>query len=403
MTDDVHHHHIDLLLEIAASADRVRHPDLPLTAFVAPQHLPDYDADEPDDEAVEASVPRDELRRARMRRGVLLVAAHRIVDHCAADLSRLRFDAHGLPDADTAEDSFVYGFFPPRYRHVYDERFFRSVLTTAVKVSYDLADPSGGPAACTAEEIIRDTVLDIAGDLCRGAGLGRLPKGLDEVLLEDTDFARLFDSEADERLGVAPDPAFDADTVRGWFESFRPETVAHPYGETRSVTPSVRDMWSRRPEAQLGAADPGDNDIDVDAPEPLAQCGPVTEVVARERASADRTTTDLWVPDDSDLEASFAALSVAATRTTQGSGWLTWQIRDDADAVRTDPVVCLTPHRHFPIQPDEPWVDTEIAPHARRLAIPLRAIVSYRPDDAVRRKWMPVPDGPPPPMPMPPV
>jgi hypothetical protein len=54
--------------------------------------------------------------------------------------------------------------------------------------------------------------------------------------------------------------------------------------------------------------------------------------------------------------------------------------------VRTDPVVMLTPRRHFPVGDDEPWLSAAVGGN-HILAVPLRFVVSYRPDPDVRRQW----------------
>jgi len=43
-------------------------------------------------------------------------------------------------------------------------------MVTAVQVAADLADPQGGPASCTAEEIVRHAVGGIAGELREAPG-----------------------------------------------------------------------------------------------------------------------------------------------------------------------------------------------------------------------------------------
>jgi hypothetical protein len=53
---------------------------------------------------------------------------------------------------------------------LWGEDFFRKVMVTAVQVAADLADPRGGPASCTAGEIVRHAVGVIAGELCEAAG-----------------------------------------------------------------------------------------------------------------------------------------------------------------------------------------------------------------------------------------
>ena len=84
-------------------------------------------------------------------------------------------------------------------------------------------------------------------------------------------------------------------------------------------------------------------------------------------------------------ERSFAALVTAASG-GYGSGWLEWEPYDGADTVRADPVIFLAPHRHFPVGDDQPWVDAAIGT-GPVLAIPLRFVVSYRPDPQVRQLW----------------
>jgi hypothetical protein len=141
----------ELREQLARTSDRVRHPSLGLANFVSPESA--Y-ADADDDD--EASVPAQERQPARLRRAALALAATEIIDRCIDDLQVVEFDDDGQPlDPEEAEDTFVYEAFPPRYRPGYDEAFFRKVLVTAIKVAHDLADPQGGPAACTAEEIIR--------------------------------------------------------------------------------------------------------------------------------------------------------------------------------------------------------------------------------------------------------
>jgi len=153
---------------LAAAAHRVRHPAAPLAHFVADaDQLPeDFDGD--GDGCEDLDLPPAALEEARQRRAALVVAATGIIDRSIDDLRELDFGDDGLPDPDQAEESFVFERFPARHRAGYDEVFFRNVLVTVVKVAHDLADPHGEPAACTAEEIVRDAVIDEA--------LGLLPK-----------------------------------------------------------------------------------------------------------------------------------------------------------------------------------------------------------------------------------
>lgn len=81
----------------------------------------------------------------------------------------------------------------------------------------------------------------------------------------------------------------------------------------------------------------------------------------------------------------FAAL-VTAAEADKGSGWLEWEPHDGADSIRAEPVVVLTAHRHFPFGDDEPWVHAAVG-GGRFLAIPLRFVVSYRPDPEIRERW----------------
>ncbi|QFZ20377.1 hypothetical protein [Saccharothrix syringae] len=73
-----------------------------------------------------------------------------IVYECIDDLRRIDFSDAGASGGDEVAESLVHRFLPTRFRHDYDEAFFRKVLVTAVKVAQDLADPVGRAAACTA-------------------------------------------------------------------------------------------------------------------------------------------------------------------------------------------------------------------------------------------------------------
>ena len=158
---------------LVAAAGKVRHPALVLSSFTT--GLAEVSRDEDDDELADAdaddSVPKEEREQARLRRAALLVAALDIVDWCIDDLRASAFGMTGLPDPEDAEESFVYEWFPERHRGAYDEGFFRKVMVTAVKVAADLGDPDGGPACCTAEEIVRHAAGAIAGRLCEQACL----------------------------------------------------------------------------------------------------------------------------------------------------------------------------------------------------------------------------------------
>jgi len=138
---------------LRAAVGKARHPDLVLWRFVADTDvLPDHD------EISEDDVPAHEREPAELRRAALLVAAVDVIDRCIDDLQLIEFGDDRQPDADEAANSFVYEWFPGRHRDAYDEDFFRKVVITAVQVAADLADPQGGPAPCTAEEIVRHAV-----------------------------------------------------------------------------------------------------------------------------------------------------------------------------------------------------------------------------------------------------
>jgi hypothetical protein len=70
-------------------------------------------------------------------------------------------------------------------------------MVTAVQVAADLADLEGGPASCTAEEMVRHAVGVIAGEFCETVGLGRPWLDPDEYLLEDADFEFLYGKDMD--------------------------------------------------------------------------------------------------------------------------------------------------------------------------------------------------------------
>jgi hypothetical protein len=108
--------------------------------------------------------------------------------------------------------------------------------------------------------------------------------------------------------------------------------------------------------------------------------------VALARAAARGTEPENWIPAEADPERSFADLIAIARPAAGGSGWLTWEPYEGADLVRTDPVVSLTPHRHFPVGTDQPWIWAAVG-GGRMFAIPLSVVVSYRPDPDVQHRW----------------
>ncbi|MGM1059418.1 hypothetical protein [Saccharothrix sp. Mg75] len=323
-------------------SDRVRHPDLPLSLFLDPDSVHAMDED------VDTSAWSDDaLRNARLRRGAVMAAAHRIVDECIDDLHGIGFPGAGAPNAGEAEESFVHRFFPIRSRDGNDEGFFRKALVTAVEVAQDLADPHGGAAACTAEAIIRAALPAITQAMCEEAGVGA--GVLDEYLLEDIDFESLF---ADEVSGVENDPRLDgtanlfSEGAHDWFASFGETNLVHPYAEPTTARRRVHDLRYRLPTV---TGPPRSLDRELDAHEQVAAVGAGSAAVAAARTAADRSDPELWVPDDTDADASFQALLDAVSRAPSGSGGLTWQPFEDDDTIRTDmlirdPVPAL-PHR----------------------------------------------------------
>ena len=360
------------------ASKKVRHPRLALHCFVSSRYRDTRDSDA---EGSLVDVPDTEVEAAHMRRGSVMLAAELIIDQCIQDLQLICFGDAGLPDPDMAESSFVYEEFPIRHRRAYDQRFFRNVLVTAVKVAQDIADPHGTEAACIAEEIIRYVIGSMASSLCEDAGLNEPELHLENAWLDDLDFEYLFDDDMD---GIENDPARQAawgvylPGAEGWFSPFNNDSIVHPYAETQlRGQATVHDLLRRVDgEARQTSLD----SPMIDSPDPLAGLRPASKVVALARAAA---TTDadgsMWVPDETDPERSYATLVTMSRNAPNGSGWLTWEPHHDADVVRTDPVTTLTPHRHFPVGHDEPWIWASID-GGRILAIPLAAVVSYRPD-----------------------
>jgi hypothetical protein len=340
---------------LAAVAHRVRHPSLPLVSFAA--DLPDGDDDEDEnrvDEVTDDDLSDEERDAARLRRAALLLAAMQVIDQCIDDLRMIDFEAG--TSGDEAEDSFVYEWFPPRHRDAYDEDFFRKVLVSAVRVADDLADPDGDYATCTAEEIIRHALGVIAEELCDAANLGQPWLHSDEMLLEDTDFEYLYEEEMD---GLEDDPGMQAGLglnvppVSDWFAPFNLSRIVHPYAETAPTARHPHDL-NLRLDGEVHPSDLLMSEV-VDGTMPVGSFAAGSEVVTLARQAADIEDPGLWVADDAGRERSFAALLALASTVEAGSGWLEWEPYEGADTVRTDPVVMLIPHRHFPVGDDEPW------------------------------------------------
>jgi hypothetical protein len=371
---------------LLAASDKVRHPALSLDYFVSVRCL---DVVGDGDDRTLTGVPDVEVQAARIRRGSVIVAAEQVIDQCITDLQQVTFDDEGFPTGERAEESFVYEEFPHRHRHAYNQTFYRKVLVTAIKVAHDLADPQGADAGCTAEEIIRAALGPIATGLCQLVELDEPDIHLEDALLEDFDFEYLFDDEMD---GIEDDPARQAawgmtvPGVRDWFSPFNEHSVVHPYAETApSARPVMHNLLNR-----VAKSDNHRQVLDspaIDAHDPISSLAASSEAVALARAA---TTPDedllVWVPDEHAPERSYDALVTALAQAPRGSGWLTWEPHENADVVRTEPVVSATAHRHFPVGRDEPWLWAAVG-GGRMLAIPLAAVVSYQPDPDVRHTW----------------
>jgi hypothetical protein len=368
---------------LAEVADRVRHPGLPLVSFAA--DLPEVDDDE-DRELTDDDLPQEEREAARLRRAALIFAATQVIDRCIDDLQMINF-GDGDVLADEAEDSFVYEWFPPRHRDSYDEVFFRKVLVCAVRVADDLADPGADMATCTAEEIIRHAIGALAQELCDEADLGQPWLHPDEMLQEDMDFEFLYQKGMD---GLEDDPGMQAGLglqvppVSDWFAPFNTERMVHPYAEVAATASRAHDLHLRL-SGEIHPADLLESEA-ADDPAPIGSFAAGSEVVFLARSAADAEDPGLWVADDADRERSFASLVALSATSEAGSGWLEWEPYEGADTVRADPVVVLSPRRHFPVGDDEPWVSAAIG-GSHILAVPLRFVVSYRPDPEVRQRW----------------
>lgn len=369
------------------ASEQVRHPSLSLDFFVSSNYL---DVLNENQDGSLDGIPDTELEAAQIRRGSVMLAARQVIDQCILDLLELHFSDEGTPDAaGRAEESFVYEEFPRRHRQAYSQLFFQKVLVTAVKVAQDLADPNGGEAACTAEEIIGRAIGNIATSLCELVELDEPDAHLEDALLEDLDFEDLFDDEMD---GIEDDPARQATmgiyvpSVADWFSPFNEGSIVHPFVETKPTQrPSVHDLLRRLTKEDAHQA--VFESPQLDSPTPITGLRPVSEAVALARqAAATKSDPNMWVADDTDPERSYIALRGAAEHGDGGSGWLTWEPYEGADFVRTDPVVSFTPHRHFPLGQDHPWIWAAVG-GGRLLAIPLTVIVSYLPDAKVQQRW----------------
>ncbi|MFI6833639.1 hypothetical protein ACIBG5_41450 [Kribbella sp. NPDC050241] len=356
-------------------ADRVRNPMLAYLG--SPEDRGDW-GDTPPSEA--------ELLDERRLLGAVMLASTLIIDECIEDIGTIgpaEADRDGYLDPESCADTFVWSWFPPRFRASYDQQFFTNVLVSAVKVSHDLANPKSERPACIAEEIIVNAICKNAYTLMDDAGLD-YDESLEDLILDDADFELLFSEDMD---GVEDDPAMQRSfgmwlpPVEGWFTPFNTDRVVHPYVETDATTPRVHDLFHLLDSDELLAMS-RKPDV-VDAPAPMTGLDPISEVVrlARQISIADPGT---WVADDSDPERSYEAL-VQISHIAK-SGWLTWEPHESADIVRSDAVIQFVPHRHYPVGTDQPW--TQVAMTSGVIMhIPLSSVVSYRPDPTVHERW----------------
>ncbi|MFF1817738.1 hypothetical protein ACFVWG_10620 [Kribbella sp. NPDC058245] len=364
---------IELLDELA---ERARNPYI---SYLGTSDDRDDWGDEPPTE--------DDLRAERRLLGAVTLAGIYVIDECIADIQTIgaaELDTDdGQPDPEVYAGTFVWDNFPARFRPAYDPHFFAKVLVTAIKVTQDLANPEADRPACIAEEIILNAICKSAYALMDEADLD-YDAVLEDLLLEDADFELLFSKDMD---GFENDPAMQRSLgmwvppVEGWFTPFNDTRIVHPYAETTTTTAEVHDLFHLLDTVGLEAAS---RDLSVvDAPEPIVGLSPISDVVrlARQTSTADPET---WVADDSDAESSYAAL-VRVARIAK-SGWLTWEPHEDADIVRSDAVIRFTPHRHYPVAPDQPWAEIAMT-SGTIMHVPLSSIVSYRPDPAIYEQW----------------
>jgi hypothetical protein len=377
---DEERHQLATLAELDRIADRARHPALELDRFT----------DDLDDE-LDLMWP-DDRQRAMRRRACLMYAADMVLDQVMEDLQTVEWDPDsGRPLPGTVEGCLVWARFPPRFQTSYDGTFFRWVLVSAVTVAYDLARPDGGEAACTAEEVLRNIIAEMADAVMDDAGLGHGWSDLTEMLLEDLDFLDLYDESMD---GIEHDPATQAafdrtsPSVENWFTPFNDDRVVHPYAETTETGPREHDLRLRLrgdEDAYTRAHDPAL----IDDPAHVAGFPATSEAVERARElehSSGDGAEDRWVADASVPQSSFADLTrITGAAAEHGSGWLSWEPHEGADIVGTDAVIQLTPHRHFPVGEDVPWVNVSFG--GVMMSVPLTAVVAYRPDPEVRRRW----------------
>jgi len=251
------------------------------------------------------------------------------------------------------------------------------------KVGYDLVSPDGGLPACIAEEITLNGIFEYARQIMDAAQLGQPWMDLSEMLLEDVDFEMLF---ADDMDGIEHDPAMQrglgvwVPDVRDWFAPFNAGRVVQPFSEVAASSPRAHDLSPLVGDDIERVHDP----VVVDGPEPVGGLDAISGIVALAREHARGIgEPDDWIADPADPEGSMAACEQAAK--VSSSGWLTWEPHEGADMTRTDAVVMFRPHRHFPAGKDQPWA--EVATTGVVMFVPLAAVVSYRPDPAVRRSW----------------
>jgi hypothetical protein len=374
----------DLLEAFDRLADVVRHPVLTLDLFTRDHRYDDSDEpldderfeDEPDDEAIAATLDPEELRAARRRRGALMFAANLVFDRIVDDLVSSDEQRRRL-----GEERFVEEYLPAQYRQRYDAPFVRKLLATAAKVSQDLATADYSFPGCTAEELVLSMIVQQWEVLLDLTGLGQSWTDLSEYLFEDTDFEYLFEPEMD---GVENDPlvhktsGIEVNPIGDWFVPFNADSRVHPYAvDMTDREPTLFDLTHIDANGEHVLAHPG---AVSEMPSVVDGLDPVSDLVAvARRDSRAHRDADEWIPDEADPARSFAEL--AARPIT--SGVLTLQAGPD-EVITEVPVLWFTPH---PAHPATGTAWAEVAYFHGRTELPLSAVVSFRPDPSVRERW----------------
>jgi hypothetical protein len=357
--------------------DQVRHPALNLELFTASMPGVDdeiEDEDIADDVEPDRAVPTEEVEGARRRRGALLAAANLIFDRVVFELTVL------AAGDELAEERFVDEYFPPQYRHLYENDFHRKILATIAKVSHDLVNPHAWRPACTAEELVLYAILREWQALLDVYELGQPWTDLTEDLFDDLDFENLYAQDMD---GIENDPiaqlstGMDVRAIADWFVPFNSDSVVHPYVvEPASDRGRLYDLTRTGDDSRL--ADPA---AAIASDGPVRGLDPVSDLVEAARADARGQSNGiaLWVPNDAEPDRSMTAvIEMSGT-----SGVLTFQAGPDRDTTEAA-VLWFKPHPAHPAT-GQAWA--EVMFMSGRIELPLAAVVSFRPDPTVRQRW----------------